>query len=343
MKKLFFLIILFCAAVGVWFMYSEIHTAEAALSEKISFQVQKDESVSALADRLAEEQVIRNSWLFKKYIAWKGVDKDVRFGTFEVETPITLERVIEALKNPSAGEKEITIIPGWNIRDIAQYFEREGMFQSEEITELIGLPVHDYRSGSVPGFTFQTDVLLTKSKPDYVSFEGYLSPDTFRIIKDATLDEIVEKLVRHRDQQFTEQMYLDIEKAGRTPHEILTLASIVEREVMGEKDKKIVADIFLRRLEMNWALQADSTVHYAVGKSGNVFTSKEDRDSLSLWNTYKYPGLPPGPISNPSFGSIMAAIYPEPNEYYYFLTDMGGEVHYGKTLEEHNANRAKYL
>jgi len=123
----------------------------------------------------------------------------------------------------------------------------------------------------------------------------------------------------------------------------LTLASIVEREVRGERDRKKVADIFWRRLDMNWALQADSTVHYAVGKTGNVFTSKEDRDSLSPWNTYKYPGLPLGPISNPDLESIMASIYPEPNEYYYFLTDEEGVVHYGKTLEEHNENRRKYL
>ncbi len=104
-----------------------------------------------------------------------------------------------------------------------------------------------------------------------------------------------------------------------------------------------MADLFLRRLEKGWALQADSTVHYISGRNGDVFTKKTERDVDSLWNTYKYPGLPPGPISTPSIESIMAVVYPKANPYWYFLTDLEGGVHYGKTLDEHNTNRFTYL
>jgi len=121
------------------------------------------------------------------------------------------------------------------------------------------------------------------------------------------------------------------------------MASILEREVRSKDDKAIVSDLFWRRYNLNWALQADSTVHYAVRKKGDVFTTREDRDSVSPWNTYKYPGLPLGPISSPSLGSIMAAIYPEGNNYWYFLTDSDGAVHYAKNLDEHNQNVQKYL
>jgi len=153
----------------------------------------------------------------------------------------------------------------------------------------------------------------------------------------------VQKLITERESQFTDQMYADIVKSGHSVFEVLTMASILEREVRDSKDRKLVSDLFWRRYDQNWALQADSTVHYAVGKNGTVFTTAEDRDSLSPWNTYRYPGLPIGPISTPSLDSIMASIYPQSNEYWYFLTDKDGVVRYGKTLEEHNLNRQKYL
>jgi UPF0755 protein len=117
------------------------------------------------------------------------------------------------------------------------------------------------------------------------------------------------------------------------------MASLLEREVRSPADKKKVSDLFWRRYAMGWALQADSTVHYVHGKKGDVFTTSAERKIDSPWNTYKYPGLPIGPISTPSLNAIMAAIYPEKNEYWYFLTTPEGEVKYAKTLEEHNANK----
>ncbi|MBT5820250.1 MAG: endolytic transglycosylase MltG, partial [Candidatus Magasanikbacteria bacterium] len=157
------------------------------------------------------------------------------------------------------------------------------------------------------------------------------------------IEDILRRLFIEREKEFTPKLLEDIEKTKYSVHEILTLASIVEREVRGKEDREKVADLFLRRLEKGWALQADSTVHYISGRNGDVFTKKTERDVDSLWNTYKYPGLPPGPISTPSIESIMAVVYPKANPYWYFLTDFEGNVHYGKTLEEHNTNRFTYL
>jgi len=343
MKKILLFIIVSCIGLGFWFVYSEIYSAEAQEVDSVTFSIEEGESVSAVASRLEEEDIIRSAWFFKKYLTWKNLDRDVRQGSFVVEAPITLARVVAALANPSINERSITIIPGWNIRDVAQYFEREGMHQAEELTELVGLPAINYKTWQEGAPDLGLDFKILEDKPWYVSYEGYLSPDTFRIFKDATLQEIVTKLIAHRDSQFSEQMYIDIEAADRTPFEVLTMASILEREVRSREDRELVADIFWRRYDLGWALQADSTVHYAVNKVENVFTTKEDRESLSPWNTYKYPGLPLGPICNPSLESIMAAIYPEENDYWYFLTDSEGTVHYAKTLEEHNENRVNFL
>ena len=271
------------------------------------------------------------------------MDKEIREGQFEVTSPITLARVVNSLANPTQAETTITILPGWDLRDIAEYFEKNEVASSTDFLAVVGQSAYNYKTAREISPVVEGDWKVTADKPNFVSYDGYLAPDTYRIFKNATIEEIVQKLIDERESQFTDQMYSDIEKSGRTVFEVLTMASILEREVRSSEDKKIVADLFWRRYDQNWALQADSTVHYAVNKKGDVFTTAEDRDSLSPWNTYRYPGLPLGPISTPNIDSIMAAIYPENNDYWYFLTDDKGVVIYGKTLEEHNTNRLKYL
>jgi UPF0755 protein len=256
---------------------------------------------------------------------------------------VTLARVVEALKNPNMTEREITILPGWSLRDIGDYLEKEGLAKKDVFFDLVGESAVNYAGSSVAPPLLDYDFRVLDDKIKAVSYDGYLAPDTYRIYKDATVEDIVFRLMEERDAQFDDRMYADIERAGRSVYEVLTLASIVEREVRTPEDKAIVADIFWRRYDLNWALQADSTVHYAVNKKGNVFTTSEDRATLSPWNTYRYPGLPLGPISMPSLSSITATIYPNTNEYWYFLTTHEGEVQYAKTLEEHNANVQRYL
>nr|MBP7992627.1 endolytic transglycosylase MltG [Candidatus Magasanikbacteria bacterium] len=207
-----------------------------------------------------------------------------------------------------------------------------------EVYVLLGKPA-EY---AIPNIS-PTKISWIASKPSRVSLEGYLAPDTYSIYNNATLEEVVDKLLTHREDQLLPLMP-EIVKSGRSLHEIMTMAALLEREVRTPKDKAIVADIFWKRHDVNMGLQADSTVHYATAKEGSVFTSNADRASANPWNTYKYPGLPPGPIATPSLASIEAAIRPTKNDYWYFLTTLDtGEVKYGKTLAEHNANVQKYL
>jgi len=314
------------------------------------FIVEPNESVAALALRLEREQVIRSAWLFRKYLVWKGIDKEIQAGQFTVTAPITLARVVAVLQaRATQEERTITIIPGWDLRDLLEYLEKEGLTQADELFALVGEPARLYdppqaavgKDRLAP--VFPSDAKVLADHPLTVSYEGYLAPETYRIFSDATLKGIIEKLIGERDQEFTESMSADIEKAKRSVHEVLTVASLVEREVRGKVDRAKVADIFWRRYDAGWALQADSSVHYVAGRKGDVFTTKKERDADSLWNTYKYPGLPPSPICNPSIESIQAAIYPEKNDYWYFLTTFEGNVKYARTLDEHNANVGRYL
>lgn len=344
-------VVILCLAAGMWFTYREIYRDEAFAPAPVVFEVVEGDSVAKLAGRLKEDGIIRNPWVFEKYLIWKGLDKKINIGTFRVERPVTVARIAAALAMPGITERTITVIPGWDLRDIADYFKAEGLVgKADFFDEVVGAPAREYSlTRQLPPFFQKLDIYSPKikvlvDKPWFLSLEGYLAPETYRIYKNAGVEDIIKKLLAERDRQFTDQMYADISVAGRSVHEVITMASILEREVRSPVDKAKVADIFWRRHDVGMGLQADSTVHYAVGKKGDVFTTGEDRDSLNSWNTYKYPKLPPGPISNPSLESIMAAIYPKANEYWYFLTTLDtGEVKYARTLSEHNENAARFL
>lgn len=340
MKKTIIAILLACVLVGYWYVSGEVYREIAQDAEQVTFTIEPGESVSQLADRLETLQIIRSDFFFEEYLKWKKLDRSVRAGSFTVEAPITLARVADALANPSQQEREITIIPGWTLRDIAEYFEEEGIASSTAVFALLGEPAS---IDTEPRLSVDVSAMLA-FVPKGISYEGYIEPNTFRIFTNATIEDILTKLIEARHAQFTDQLLSDIKESGRTVHEVLTVASLLEKEVRGAENKKIVADIFWRRYDNGWPMQADSSVHYVHGTKGDVFTTKEMRESLNTYNTYKYPGLPPGPISTPSMLAIEAAVYPEQNNYWYFLTTLDtGEAKYARTLDEHNVNVQKYL
>lgn len=341
MKKIVFWVVGFCVLVGVWFVHGEVYRDVAQKVDSITFSIGSGESVGALATRLEQEQIIRSEFFFRQYLKFKKLDRNVRAGNFTVEAPITLARVAAVLAQPSQDEREITIIPGWTLHDIAAYLEEQEIASTKEVFALVGTP-----ASIETQITFDTDSqpAIFDEIPAGISLEGYIRPDTFRIFSNASLEDIFLKLVRARDAEFTDDMRAAITMSGRSVHEVMTVASLLEKEVRSPEDKKIVADIFWRRYDNGWPMQADSSVHYIHGLNDSVFTTQAMRNSLNPYNTYEYPGLPPGPISTPDLTSIMAAIYPDSNTYVYFLTTLDtGEVKYASTLDGHNANVQKYL
>lgn len=344
MKKsiifIFFATLIFFA-FGIFYFYRQIFIAVGERTEKLSFEIKDGESAVALATRLKEQKIIKSEFFFKLYLKQKGLDKKIQSGIFSLTVPFTIPHVALSLSSPEKNERSITIIPGWDLRDIAEYFEKEGIASQKEFFELVGVPAEFQNvSFSTP---FDTEFSLLHGRPNRLSLEGYLSPETIQIFKNEKLESIVHRLLSQREKELNVQLLEDIKKNGHTVHEILTLASIIEKEVRTPEDRKKVSDLFWRRIEAGMGLQADSTVHYLSGREGDVFTKAKERQIDSLFNTYKYRGLPPGPISNPSVSSIEAAIYPEKNDAWFFLTTSDGTVIYSKTLDEHNMNVAKYL
>lgn len=245
-------------------------------------------------------------------------------------------------------EIDITIIPGWNLRDIADDWVKKGIVSStEDVYDLFGKPAYNYKAHGekAPMLALANDpewAELFADKPDNVSYEGYLMPDTYRVYADATPEDVLKKVFFNLNEKITAEMRAEIKKQGKTIYEVLTMASVVQKEAPTKEEMVMVADIFWRRYDKNWALQSCATVNYITGKNDPGVTS-DDKDVDSLFNTYKYPGLPLGAISNPGLGAIEATIYPQKNSYWYFMSDADGVTHWARTLDEHNYNVAKYL
>lgn len=303
-------------------------TPASAKSDVVTFTVTSGEPLKDVSARLAQQGLIKNDYWFRTYISFRGWDTKFLAGQHQLKKDMSILDVARNLTSSTnvSLEKTITIIEGWNDREIGQYLQDHGVGTKKDFLREVA------KTG------WQTKYVFLDDKPLGVDLEGYLFPDTYRIYGDASVDDVIKKMLDNFDSKLTPQMRTDIKKRGLTVHDVLTVASIVEEEVRGDGDRKKVADIFYKRLKAGIPLQADSTVNYVTGKSAASVSAK-DLQVKSLYNTYQNRGLPPGPISNPGLSSIMAAIYPESNPYYYFLTTPDGRVLYAKTLEEHNKNK----
>jgi UPF0755 protein len=248
-------------------------------------------------------------------------------------------------------EDTIQILEGWTSREIGQYFESQGRYQSEEFLEVAGFPQVDYRTNKeMPALKdYSEQFSFLSDKPKYYGLEGYLFPDTYRIYSTSTVEEVIVKMLGNFDKKLTSQMRADIKAQEKTIYEIVTMASIIEKEAPfdfktnDDRDARLISGIFWGRLEIGQALQSDATLSYIFSDKKPQHSGKE-LETVSPYNTYKYRGLPPGPICNPGLWALKAAIYPLKSNYNYFLTPPdGSQVIYAKTYDEHLQNKYKYL
>lgn len=311
-----------------------------------TFSIAPGESAATIIGRLKSEGYIRSETLFRVSLKQSGREKDIQPGTYDLSAARTFDEIVTAIVSGGIAANEVTlkVLEGWNLGDIAMQLKSLGLIGDEsDLYRLTGEPAGDYRvRGNFPFPDLRADFPVMADKPAWATLEGYLFPDTYRLFKDASPEDVVRKLLANFESKISPELRRDIAASGRTVFETVIMASIIEREVRGEEDGALVADLFWRRLEIGMALQADSTVNYATGKSLPGVTLK-DTEVESGYNTYKYRGLPIGPIGNPGLTAIKAAIKPKANDYWYFLTDPDGNVHYAKTFDEHIRNKQRYL
>jgi len=293
------------------------------------FIIREGQGVKEIGQGLSDKSMIRGSWYFEVYVWYKRREADFQAGNFKVSSSMNIPAIVAILiGEPEPREVEITIIEGWDRREIDAY-----------LANLELIRAGDFVAGTQ---NFEASILGGHYEAGQnASLEGFLFPDTYRIYKDTDLDEILEKMFANF-QKKVNPLLPEIENQGKNLYEILSMASIVEKESASREEMPIIAGVFYNRLQDEYFLESDATVNYVTGK-GARRPSLEDLEADSPYNTYLNRGLPPGPICNPGLAAIRAAINPEDTDYYYFLHPEEGGTIFSKTLKEHNENKARYL
>lgn len=331
-------IIIFTAVIFVagFFYWQNLNSPVDSSGLEQVFLVSKGETVKQIANNLRKENLIRSTFYFKHYI-WRN-KLNLRAGEYLISPKLAAREIAKILTagEPLSRERSIRIIEGWSLKDVGSYLEKNKVVSANDFLSLAKRPLKNWQ------FNFLKPDFLNDA-PAQATLEGYLFPDTYRIFKQTAAEEIIYKMLVNFDKKLTPEMRQEINRQKKTIYEIVTLASIIEKEVRSAEDMKIVAGIFWQRLKGGAALQSCATLAYVLGVNKPQYTL-EDTKINSPYNTYKYRGLPPGPIANPGLNAIKAAIYPEFTASNYFLSDPAtGKTIYSKTLAEHNANKLKYL
>lgn len=293
-----------------------------------TFVVKQGENVKQVGLDLQKEGLISSSSVFIRYAKKAKRDKQIRAGTYDLNTKMSTRDVLAVLVSGERKEAWITIPEGWKIDQIVSYLNKEklpAVGEFKDRAKVKNFSSYPFLSG-LSGNT---------------SLEGYLFPDTYLVYADSTADEIIEKMLDNFGDKFTKNMMDKANKKGFSMHEFLTLVSIVEKESAHSEDIRKIASVYYNRLREGMNLQSDATITYITGRADARPTVEETRIK-SPYNTYLNPGLPPGPVGNPGLLAIEATLNPESTNYYFFVS-RDGRAYFAATYEEHVQNINKYL
>lgn len=302
----------------------------------ISIDVREGDTPAVIAKTLQDAGLLRSLSGYELFASLYAPAAKPKAGSYSFRKGTSYKTFADAIaQGPKREEVSIQVIEGKTIDDEAKLLRSEGI-DAEDVYALAGQSrnARPFDPSLLKEFEFLDEI------PKEQSLEGYLFPDTYRVWK----DQLPEALLRKQLTTFADKVIIPLEAdrkaSGLSWHEVVTLASIVEAEVQQPKDRAIVAGIFLKRMKNSMRLQSDATLNYILG-SGRSRATSEDLATDSAYNSYRNDGLPPGPINNPGLSAIQAVLHPTATDFYFFLTDRNGEVHYAKTFDEHIANRSK--
>lgn len=329
MKKfILFLLVLIILGVSLYAVLPDYLSA-AANEESIEIVVSKGASLSTVAEDLYENGIIRSKLWFR----YNGgaIARNIKPGTYTFSPDLNLDEMYELIQKGEQEEQiKLTFPEGLILYQFANRVEEAGFGTAEEFIQA----TNDYYINK--GYSYNTDNL-------YFNMEGYLFPDTYYFTKNQTVNDIVSKLIGTMDQVFTQEYRARAEELGLTPHEVLTIASLIEREAYNDEERARVSGVIYNRIKKGMLLQIDATVIYGLGEGKEHMKRVlyADLEKENPFNTYKNIGLPPGPIASPGKNSIKAALYPEEHDYFYYVFGDNGHV-FATTYDQHLGNVNKY-
>lgn len=362
--------------IFAFLFYKNIYIKKAPSFENRKFAtilhtIEKGDNFVKVAEDLKQKDLISSKFWLETYFLLSGRWSRIKAGTYDLPYGLTTNQLAGIISRGEIKKETFTILEGWTLKDIAKYGEYKGFFTQAEFFQTAGNPVRGtfpwwVEAGSQPtttqgentsnfgvanfkkiaqDFAFlwmknSTSSLATSSalalNLSAFDLEGYMFPDTYHVDYPITPEKVIRMALSNFQKKVGDYTTRENLK------EIIIMASLLEKEVRSYEDKQIVAGILWKRIREGWPLQVDSTINYAKGEFG-VKTYFSDLEFESLYNTYKYKGLPPGPICNPGLESIKAAIEYKETEYWYYLSAKSGKTIFSKTFNQHVAAKAKYL
>lgn len=321
-------VVVFFMAVGLaalaFSTYEDMVTRPNTGSGSALVEIKKGDSVKAMAARLEGAGVIDSRLLFEIEARLSHAGGRLRAGEYLLEKDASIRGVIKTLVEGRAVLRKITIPEGMTARQVADTLEKSGILPAKEFMASAADPA-----------------LLSEFGVPAKSAEGYLFPETYNLAKGTKGREAVSAMMKMFFGKAGSALPPDLMGAPKSLHELVTLASIVEKETGAEGEKKLIAAVFANRLKKRMPLQSDPTVIYALPDfDGDI--RKKDLSYDSPYNTYTRKGLPPGPIANPGLTSLLAALEPAEADYLYFVSKNNGEHYFSATLDEHNRAVRKF-
>ncbi len=326
MKKLVLgaLFLSFSLLLFIGFLFAFLSTPSRGNPGAVEFAVDRGESFSSVVDRLERVGVISHERIFTLWARLWALDKKIQWGLYRFVLPLAPIKVLDRMVLGKGHFRRLTIAEGLTLVEIAALVEREGLGSSERFLEEARNP----------------EILARVGLQD-VGAEGYLFPDTYHFSLSASERDIIKMIMDYFDERFTPAMEEQARRVGLNRHQVVTLASLIEKESGVDNERSIVSAVFHNRLRDRIPLQSDPTVIYGL-KSFNGDLTRKHLRTPTPYNTYVIRGLPPGPISNPGLASLWAALYPADVSYLYFVSKNDGTHFFSETIGEHNQAVNRY-
>ncbi len=345
MKKIVFILVGFTLFLGVYAKINKeayVNVVDFNNNVKVDFVINKGGGSTAVGENLEKEGLVKSKYYFWYYVWKTGTDTKLQAGVYSIAQNMTIPQMVELFINGKVKDERVklTIPEGSSNDKIIELLKREKPALVDEFQEIVKCRCLNQVKCACDKFS--NKYTFIKNIPANIDMEGYLFPDTYFISKNETGATLVSKFLNNFQKKISNDLQKEIITKGDTLHDIVTLASIVERESREDKDRPVVAGIFWNRLSVGMALESDATLSYIL-KTDKIKYYQDEIEANSPYNTYKNPGLPPGPICNPGLESILATIHPIDTDYVFFLNDAKtGETVFARTFAEHKKNKVNH-
>ena len=307
--------------------YSSIFAMRSGNIEVRVFDVPEGMTLRWIANSLEDQGIIGNSTLFMMASRVMLSEKDVKAGEYLITPDMSLFDILSSFRNGRVNYRTVTVLGGYNISKIGEILEEKGLVDTETFRQL----------------TLRRELIdLLNLDDDIEDLEGFLYPDTYYFVRGGNPERIVRKMMLRFKEVFGHELEVRAQELGITVKDVVTLASLIEKEAVTDNERPIISAVFHNRLKRGMPLQSDPTVIYALGDGFDGDLKRSHLSFKSLYNTYVRRGLPPGPIGSPTIGSIRAALYPADVDHLYFVSKNDGTHHFSKSLREHNRAVAIY-